>query len=181
MLRVLVFVCFALSVQAEELTSAFRLIGLSSEERIADLHQTLEAVDGIKLVALDAAKAEVTLRYDMETLFPKYPPKKPRPAADEIEKRLNDVIGPACSRTFVLKPLSKLPEDKLQKLTIKAGVLDCKACRYAVYIAVANMDGVERASVDVKTSVLTAWVDGAKVKREDLESALKKARIEVLQ
>lgn len=169
------------ALRAEELTSKHRLIGISAPERIADLHKTMDALEGIHLVALDAENAEITLRYDMEVLFPKYPPKKPKPTPEEIEKRLNDLIGAACVRTFSLKPPSDLPKEKITKVEIAIGLLDCKACRYAAYTAVASLDGVVRASVDMKTSLLTAWTDSSKVTRDDLEKALKKMRVELKQ
>jgi hypothetical protein len=166
-------------LRAGEQTTKHRLIGLSAAERISDLHKTMQEVPDIKLVSLDTADAEITLSYDLQNLFPALNPKKPAPTAEEIEKRLNDVIGAACSRTFSVRPLSVVPKDKLARIDIAIGVLDCKACRYAAYSSVSTLDGVERAAVDMKTHVLTAWVDPAKTKREDLEAALKKARVEL--
>ena len=76
---------------------------------------------------------------------------------------------------------SAVPADQLTKLEIPIGVLDCKGCRYAAYIAVAKLDGVERATVTTTPSAVVAWVDAAKVKREALVDALKKMRVEVLE
>ncbi|MEO6787136.1 MAG: hypothetical protein ABI318_13480, partial [Chthoniobacteraceae bacterium] len=142
--------------------------------------QTMASLSDVKLVSLDADSAEITLSYDWKKLFPNHPAKKPAPTAGEIEKRLNEVIGAACNRTFSLKPLSSVPKDKLTKVEIGVGLLDCKACRYAAYIACANLDGVERASVDAKTNVISVWIDATKTNRDELEKALKKARIELV-
>ncbi len=176
----IILLCLAISAHADEQTTKHRLIGLSAPERIADLRQTMESLTDVKLVSLDADAAEITLSYDWKNLFPNHPPKKPAPSADEIEKRLNDVIGTACARTFSLKPLSTVPKDKLVKIEINIGILDCKACRFAAYNSVATLDGVERASIEPKTSVLSAWIDATKTNREDLEKALKKARVELV-
>jgi len=72
-----------------------------------------------------------------------------------------------------------VPAEKLTKLEVPIGVLDCKGCRYSAYIAVAKLDGVERATVSTTPSAVIAWVDAAKVKREDLVAALKKMRVEL--
>ena len=164
-----------LSLKAEEKTSKHRLIGLSAAERIEDFNETMKSLPDLHVVALDAAKSEITLKYDLAKII-NINPKKP-PTAEDIEKRLNELIGGACVRTFSLRPLTGAAEDKLTKVEIKAGVLDCKACRYAVYLAVATLDGVERATVNEKTSLLTVFTDAAKTDRKALEAALKKARI----
>lgn len=178
--KITIMLAFAICARADEQTTKHRLIGISAPERIGDFQQTMESLPDVKLVSLDADAAEITLSYDWKTLFPTYPPKKPAPTAEEIEKRLSDVIGAACARTFSLKPLSSVPKDKLTKIEIGIGILDCKACRFAAYNSVATIDGVERASVDAKSSVISAWIDATKTNREDLEKALKKARIELV-
>jgi copper chaperone CopZ len=175
-----IMLCLAVCARADEQTSKHRLIGLSAPERIADLRETMASLSDVRLVSLDADAAEITVSYDWKILFPNHPPKKPAPTAEEIEKRLSDVIGIACARTFSLKPLSVVPKDKLTKIEISIGILDCKACRFAVYNSVSTIDGVERASVDAKSSVISAWIDATKTNREDLEKALKKARVELV-
>ncbi len=163
---------------AEEQTGTYRLLGLSAAEREADLREVLAKVPEVKLVSLDAAKAEVTLRFDAETLFLPAKSKQP-PAADKITARLDSLIGTASARTFGVSERSTVPTDKLTKVEIPIGVLDCKACRYAAYQAVAKLDGVERATVSAQPSAVIAWIDVTKTKRETLEEALKKARVEL--
>ena len=58
-------------------------------------------------------------------------------------------------------------------------MLDCKGCRYGAYIAIAKMDGVERAIVKADSRTLIAWIDSSKTNKEALEAALKKARVEL--
>lgn len=165
------------TAQAEDRTSKHRLIGLSAPERIEDFRDVMKTVPDIRLDDFDTANAEVTLHYDLAKLIPNLNPKKP-PSADDITKRLDDVIGIASTRSFAIKPLSTVPKDKLVQIDIQVGILDCKGCRYGVYLAVANLEGVERAAVDPQTGVLTAWTDATKTNRDALIEALKKARVE---
>jgi copper chaperone CopZ len=170
---------FALSLlHAEEQTGTYRLIGLSAAEREADLREVMKAVPDVALVSLDAAKAEVTLRYEVEKLFPTAKPKQP-PAAEKITERISSLIGQASKNTFTVTARSTVPADKLTKVEILIGVLDCKGCRYAAYQAIAKLNGVERATVSATPSAVIAWVDATKTKRETLEDALKKARVEL--
>ena len=166
-------------LHAEEQTATYRLVGLSAPEREADLREVLKSVAEVTLVSLDAAKAEVTLRFDPDKLGVPTKAKQP-PAPDKITERLNNLLGSASKNTFHLAAPSAVPADKLTKVEIPIGVLDCKACRYAAYSAVAKLDGVERATVSAAPSAVSAWIDATKTKRETLEEALKKARVDVL-
>ena len=167
-------------LHAEEQTDTYRLIGLSAPERESDLREVMKTVPEVTLVSLDAAKAEVTLRFEAEKLFPPTKAKQP-PAADKITARLDTLIGTASTRTFGITERSTVPADKLTKVEILIGVLDCKGCRYAAYQAVAKLDGVERATVSATPSAVIAWIDATKIKRDALEDALKKARVDLVQ
>ena len=166
-------------LHAEEQTGTYRLIGLSAPERESDLREVMKTVPDVALVSLDIAKAEVNLRFDAEKLF--LPAKsKPPPAPDKITERLNSLIGGASKNTFSLTERSTVPADKLTKVEIPIGVLDCKGCRYAAYQAVAKLEGVERATVSATPSAVIAWIDATKIKRDALEEALKKARVDLV-
>lgn len=164
---------------AEEQTGTYRLIGLSGAERAADLREVLAKVPDVTIVNLDATKSEVTLRYEVEKLFPTAKSKQP-PAPEKITERLSSLIGQASKNTFTVAARSTVPADKLTKVEIPIGVLDCKGCRYAAYQAVAKIEGVERATVSATPSAVIAWIDATKTRREALEDALKKARVELL-
>ena len=166
-------------LHAEEQTGTYRLIGLSAPEREGDLREVMKTVPDVALVGLDAAKAEVTLRYELEKLFPTAKPKQPT-APDKITERLNSLIGQASKNTFTVTARSTVPADKLTKVEIPIGVLDCKGCRYAAYSAIAKLDGVERATVSAQPSAIIAWIDAAKTKREALVEALKKVRVDLV-
>ena len=171
----LLFSFMALHLHADE--SKHRIIGLSEPSREQDLRDQVKTMPEVELAALSFDTAEVTFRYDPAKLIPGYNPKKP-PAPEVITKRLEDLLRVASNGTFTLVPLSTLPADKLQKIELPCGLLDCKGCRYAAYIAIAKLDGVERATVSA-TSLLTAWIDPAKTNREALVATLKKGHVEL--
>ena len=176
MKNLLVLISFvALHLHADE--SKHRIIGLSEASREQDLRDQVKTMPEVELAALSVETAEVTFRYDPAKLMPGYNPKKP-PAPEAITRRLEDLLRAASNGTFSLVPLSTLPADKLQKLEIQCGLLDCLGCRYGAYIAIAKLDGVEHATVN-EAGLLTAWIDPAKTNREALEAALKKGRVEL--
>ena len=166
-------------LHAEEQTGTYRLIGLSAPEREADLREVMKAVPDVALVSLDAAKAEVTLRFDLEKLSLPGKAKQP-PPPEKITERLSSLIGQASKNTFTLTARSPVPADKLTKVEIPIGVLDCKGCRYAAYSVIAKLDGVERATVSATPSAIIAWIDATKTRREALAEALKKARVDLV-
>ncbi|MST00674.1 MAG: heavy-metal-associated domain-containing protein [Pedosphaera sp.] len=166
-------------LHAEEQMGTYRLIGLSAPERQEDLREVMKTVPDVTLVSLDVAKAEVSLRFDAEKLFLPAKSKQP-PAPDKITERLSSLISGASKNTFSLTERSAVPADKLTKVEILIGVLDCKGCRYAAYQAIAKLDGVERATVSATPSAVIAWIDATKTKRETLEAALKKTGVELL-
>ncbi|MCF7787966.1 MAG: hypothetical protein K9N47_17730 [Prosthecobacter sp.] len=165
----------ALHLHADE--SKHRIIGLSEPSREQDLREQVKTMPEVELAALNFNTAEVTFRYDVAKLIPNYNPKHP-PKTEAITRHLEDLLRAASNGTFTLQPLSTLPADKLQKLEIQCGLLDCKGCRYGAYITIAKLDGVERATVN-ESALLTAWIDPTKTNREDLEAALKKGRVEL--
>ena len=166
-------------LHAEEQTGTYRLVGLSAPEREPDLREVLKAVPDVQFVSLDAAKAEVTLRFDAEKLFLPAKSKTP-PAPEKLLERLNNLVSGASKNTFTLTARSTVSADKLTKVEISIGVLDCKGCRYAAYQSIAKLAGVERATVSATPSAVIAWIDATMTNREALEDALKKARVELI-
>ena len=165
------------SLHAEEMT--VRILGFSHEERVADFHKMIATVLELKLVTLDAGKASATLSYDPLVLLAKPKPKPEELAPEKIIERIDNLIGKASVRTFTAAKPTGIADDKLTQVQVKVGVLDCKGCRYGAYIAIAKIDGVERASVNSDSRTLTAWIDATKTNKEAVEAALKKARVEL--
>jgi len=164
------------SLRAAEQTSEHRIVGLFSPDRVNDLHKVLDDISVVHLDHLDYETARGTFRYDLKDLFPTLNPRKP-PTDAEIEQALSHLLSEASNATFSLTPCSKLPKDKLTKLEIKIGILDCKGCRYAVHLMAMKEDGVEQAIVD-KTLIM--WVDPAKANQAAIEAVLKKAGVGLL-
>jgi hypothetical protein len=171
----LIFSLIALPLHADE--SKHRIIGLSEPSREQDLREQVKTMPEVELAAFNFDTAEVTFRYDVAKLITNYNAKKP-PTPEAITKRLEDLLRAASNGAFLLAPLTTLPADKLQKVEIQCGLLDCKGCRYGAYIAAAKLEGVEHATVN-ESALLTILIDPAKTNREALEAALKKARVEL--
>ena len=163
------------SLHAEEVKH--RIIGLSEPSREQDLREQVRTMPGVELISLNSITTEAVFHYDVARLLANFNPKNP-PTEEAITKRLDELLRAASRGTFTLKPLATLSEDKMQKIDIPAGLLDCKACRYGAYIAIAKLDGVEHATVN-ESGLVTAWIDPARTNREALEAALKKGRVEL--
>lgn len=150
----------------------YRITGLFSPDREADLREAAKKVEDAALTAVDYANAEVTFTYD--------PAKMPKGAKPEqVMSKLDNELRSASNHTFSLTPLSKVPHEKLQKIEIAVGVLDCKACGLGVYLIVMGVPGVERAFVNYKEGQVTAWIDPEKTDREKVVEALKKREVRV--
>ena len=160
---------------AEE--SRYGIRGLSAPEREPDLREAIKGIPGVQLVDLDLDKAEVTLQYDLSVLFPTYNPKKPVKPED-IEKSLDGKLRTATQGSFSLRPLCTIPQDQLQRLSIKISIPDCKGCRLGTYNSIVKLDGVELVHLSGDFSEVIALIDPMKTNRETLIEAMKKSRVE---
>lgn len=177
MKAILLILCLtALSLHADE--SKHRIVGLFQPDRQDDLREIVKTLPDVQLVNLDYDTTEATFSYDVTKLIAGYNPKKP-PSEEAITKRLDELLRAASQGTFTLMPLAAIPKDQMQVIALKVGLLDCKGCRYGAYLAIAKLDGVERATVTPE-GLLTVSIDPAKTDRAALEAALKKVRVELL-
>lgn len=175
-LLALMLVATASRAHAAEQTATYRIIGLCFAERQIDFQRMIKDAPEIEVVDAKFDQAVATIRFDLDKLIPPGPPKKPADRGPEkVLAKLNDLLRKASGNSFTFAPLSTTPEAQLQRLDIKVGLLDCKGCRYAVYLAVAKIDGVERATVS--TDTLSVWIDPVKTNRAALEDALKKEQV----
>ncbi len=164
-------------MRAGEETVTYRVVGLSHPEREEDLRRTVAAVPGVILEGLDFGRAEITLRCDAAQLMPgaqegeRVPPEK---MLEVIGKRVSEVS----SGTFRVTSRWEGDEDSLERMEVPVGLLDCKACRYAVYLAAAKIEGVARAVVDSERGVLVAWIDPERTGRGALVEALKRVGVD---
>jgi len=160
------------TLHAAEQTVTHRITGLFDSSREADLRQVIAALPGLTLVSIDFPNAEVTFRYDPAVAF-----KDTKP--DKIIERFDNLLRNASHSTFGVKPLCATPKDKLTRIEIPVGGVDCRACSLACYEIVAKIDGVEQATASFHDGKVTALIDPAKTNRAALEDALKKREVDV--
>jgi copper chaperone CopZ len=149
-----------------------RLTGISSPERWADFREAAERLKDVRLGAVDEERAEAAFTYEATGPLKGLAPAK-------VLERLDGMLRKESNSTLGVRALSVLPREQLKKVEIPVGVLDCKACGYAVYRVLAGVDGVEQAGVDLKAGTASAWVDPAKTGREALVEALRKREVPV--
>lgn len=147
-----------------------QVTGLFSQERVSDLQKTVEKMPGLQLVSVDFATAEATFKYDPAKLFPNTNP-------EQAVEQFDNLLKQASRHTFGIKPLCKIPREKLKRIEIPVVGLDCKACSLAAYEIVYRLEGVEQATASFKEGLVTAWIDPEKTKPEMLEEALLKRNV----
>jgi len=161
-------------VVANEQMATFRLLGLFQPDRSEDFREIISSkIPDLVVIKIDYDQGIVELKFDPDSLL-----NKAKPA--QYLERLENLLRQASNGTFSLLPLSKTNPAKLEKIEIRIAGLDCKACGFAAYEAVAKLDGVERATVSFKEGRLLAWVDPMKINRAMLVDALQKKRVDVL-
>jgi copper chaperone CopZ len=142
-------------------TITYRMTGLCYPERVDDLRAVIKEEPALKLVDVDYANARATFEY-IPRNFPAL--------------RFRELLG---KRGFGINPAPALSADKLTVVEIPIVGLDCKGCSFAAYLAIYKLDGVEQANVSFKEGRVRALIDPTKINRLELESALKKARVQL--
>lgn len=150
----------------------YRIIGLFSQDREAELREAAKRMADVTLARVDYDLGEVLFTYDPAKIL-----KGAKP--DQVRAHLENLLKNASNHTFALKELCTIPREKLERIEIAVGVLDCKACGYGLYLAVMNVAGVEQAQADVKKGVITAWIDPEKTDRSKLIEILKKREVRI--
>lgn len=146
--------------------ATYRVTGLFAPDRADDLRAAVRKVPGLELVRVDFARAEAVFAYDPATLFPGAKP-------GQYAGQLDNLLKPASSHTFGVKPPCATPADKLTRVEVGVLGLDCKGCALGAYEAISGIDGVEQATVNFKEGRVSALIDPAKTDRGKLEAALK--------
>src|SRR4051812_42387079 len=81
----------------------YRITGLFSPARAADLREAFERLPEVKLIAVDYENAEATVEYVPAKAFPGA--KNP----DEVVKQFDSRLRSVCYGTFGVRPLSGTP------------------------------------------------------------------------
>jgi len=142
-------------------TITHRITGLCCPERVDDLRDAVKDEPELKLLSIDYEHAQATFEY-----IPKNVP----------VLRFRELLG---KRGFAINPSPALPADKLTAIEIPVAGLDCKGCSLGAYHVIYRIDGVEQATVNFKEGRVRALIDPKKTNRAALESALKKAKVEL--
>jgi copper chaperone CopZ len=149
-----------------------RVTGLFAPDREKDLREDFAGVPDVKLVAVDFEFAEITVEFVPGKAFPGTAPK-------DFPAALDGKLGQASHHTFRVKPRSTVPRTKLKTVVIPVAGLDCKACAFGAYEAVARIDGVEQATASFKDKRVTARIDPEKTTQAALEAALRRAEVQI--
>ena len=160
--------CTAYQAIAEETDLQCRILGLFQADCVDDLRLIADKLPGIALVKADHATGTATFRFDREKVFPDA--KTPEKLIENLRNRLNGTS----QGVFQTYPLSSLPREKQKNIKIAVEGLDCKGCAYGTYLAVYKIEGVETATANFKSGLVTAWIDPAKTNRTALAEALTK-------
>lgn len=159
---------------AGETQVRYRVTGLFQPDRVDALREATRDWNEARLDSVDYDSAVATLAYD-----PDSPPFK-NATPEQVLERLNNKLRERSKGVFSLLPLSTLPRASWQKVQIRLEPLDCVACSFGVYLAVHQLEGVQRATSDMKDGLLTVWIDPSKIDRQALEKALKKREVTLL-
>jgi copper chaperone CopZ len=156
--------------KVERLT--YKVLGLFSKDREADLRTAFKDIPDITLASVDFDGGEITVEFAPAKLFPNQKPER-------VIELVNDKVRQATRHTFGVAPRRTVPRDKLTRVVIPVAGLDCKACCLAAYEIVAKIDGVEQATASFKDGKVTALIDPSKTDRDKLADALRKRGVQV--
>jgi copper chaperone CopZ len=157
----------AASTQAGELT--LRVTGLFSKDRVDDLRRAVEMIERVEIKSIDYETAKVTFIFETGD-----EPFKSNAAPEQILSAIDSKVKKATRHTMTALLPTEVPKDKLARIEIEVVGLDCKACSYAAYRAIYQIEGVARATASFKDGKVTALIDPKETNRPALEEALKK-------
>lgn len=162
------------SAQADEIT--LRVTGLFSKEREKDLREAVEKNERLQIKKIDFETAKITFTFERGD-EPFKPDAKPETIRSAIDSRLKG----ASNHTFSALIPSAIPKEKLKHIEIAVIGLDCKACSYAAYRAIFQIEGVARATASFREGKVSALIDPKKTDRTVLKEALKKRGVTLAQ
>jgi copper chaperone CopZ len=157
----------------DEFSVTLQVTGLFMPERVDDFRKMLKGFPETKLLNIEFKTAKATIAYTANSdLF--------RGArTEQIIERINNRVRQISGYTLAIKPLSTIPRDKLERVEIPIIGLDCKACSFAVYGILEQIEGVEQATASFHDGLAVAWIDPTKTNRAALEESLKKRGVQL--
>lgn len=148
----------------------FRVTGLFSPDREADLKEVMKELPEIALVRVDFKTSEAVFEFSSPQAFPGAKP-------EQIVERFDNRLRTLTRGTFGIREVCSIPREKLKFVEIPIAGLDCKGCSLAAYETVYRLEGVEQATASFKDRLVTAWINPEKTSRDVLEAALRKRNI----
>lgn len=166
----------ATSIKIDDTTSmTVRIVGLFAHERVAAFEKLTARIPEVQLVELDEDRAELTFAYDPNCdLFRGAKP-------EQIIERLDNRVRQLSEHTFGLKSPGAIPREQLERVEIRIGGLDCQACCFGAYDALARTEGVEQATASFRAGLAVAWIDPTRTNRMVLVKALEQRGATVLE
>jgi copper chaperone CopZ len=152
--------------------AVFRITGLFSPDREADLRAAVEKVPGVQLISVDIERGHGTFSINPAVAFPGTKP-------DKFAERFDQLLRVAANHTLGVKAVSGAAPEKLTRVEIGIGGLDCKACCLGVHWILMKDDGVEQAIVNLKDGLTTVLIDPEKTSKEKLQAALKAREVPI--
>jgi copper chaperone CopZ len=160
----LIALLFANASQAGEI--ALHVTGFFSNEREADLREAVEKIEKVEIKSIDFEMAIVTFGFETEETD-----------SEKIRSEIDNKLKNASNHTFSVIFPSPIEKEKLKHVEIAVVGLDCKACSYAIYRAIYQIEGVVRATASFKEGKVTALIDPEKTNRAALVEALTKRNV----
>jgi copper chaperone CopZ len=165
-------IAFAEDKPAEPAPVKYRVTGLFSTDRQADLREVMQELPEVALVSIDFKTSEASFRFEAAKAFPGAKP-------EQIVERFDNRLRTVSRSTFGIQALCTIPRDKLKFIEIPVIGLDCKGCCLGAYEAINKLDGVEQATASFKDGLVTAWIDPKRTDQPALEDALKKRNVQL--
>lgn len=153
-----------------EKQKTFRVTGLFSPDREADLKEVMKELPEIALLRVDFKTSEAVFEFVSAQAFPGAKP-------EQIVERFDNRLRTLTRGTFGIREVCAIPREKLKFVEIPIAGLDCKGCSLAAYDTVYRLEGVEQATASFKDGLVTAWINPEKTSRDVLEAALRKRNI----
>ena len=154
-----------------------RILGLSDASRVNDFNEVIKKLPSLKIVSFDSDHATALVRYEPTIMDQRLGLRSASSTPSTVIPLIDGLISAASGHTFTVTAPTEIADKNLKKLTFKVNLNDCKGCRYAAYIAVAKLEGLDRATVDSANHSLVAWIDPTKTSKKTVGDALTEARI----
>ncbi len=168
---------FPLQLKADDSDQAFRIIGLFDKERMEDLRQAMSDLHDAELLSCDYETGRAVVRLGEPWI------KQREKDMEAFITRFGHDLRLVTRGNFDVRAPGSFPKKKWKVEKIPIYGLDCRGCSYGAYLAVCDLDGVERAVASFHEGFVTVWINPAKTDRTAIEKGLldKKLNLEPIE